>query len=201
MGRTLNFVKRRSFRVPAPKIIILAYVFRGFEPAKVATWHQNAKPFQYGVCLTDVSLEKRKVGKTSVKPRPCVQKGKSGAGREELKCPRGLPAPWSGDAGRSQLLWARLVAWLFCKKPRKLTLKSFFSKGPDGKPLWVVDHLGGGPHDSRVRKLEIVTREERIVFRSEKNRNVFMFAYYSGQELQKLRVYNRFSFNESSGFS
>ena len=81
--------------------------------------------------------------------------------REELKCPRGLPAPWSGDTGRKQLLWARLVGWLFCKRPAKLTLTKFFAKAPDGRPLWVVDHLGGGPHDSRVGKLEIVTREER----------------------------------------
>ena len=47
----------------------------------VATWHQNAKPFAYGICLTDVELERRKAGKTTVKKRPCVQRGKSGAGR------------------------------------------------------------------------------------------------------------------------
>ena len=84
-----------------------------------------------------------------------------GLRREELKCPRGLPAPCSGAAGRERLLWARLVGWLFCKRPAKLTLQRFFAKTPDGRPLWVVDHIGGGPHDSRVDRLEIVTREER----------------------------------------
>ena len=81
--------------------------------------------------------------------------------RDEFKCPRGLPSPWPGSQGKGQPLWARLVAWFFCKRPAKLTLAQFLAKAGDGRPRWVVDHVGGAPHDSRVNKLEIITREER----------------------------------------
>ena len=108
----------------------------------VATWHQNRRPFVYRECLTDVALEARKAGQTICPKYPTVNVGKSGSGRCELKCPAGLPAPWSGANGKAQPLWARLVAWLFSDKPARLTLTEYLQeKDPDDPSSykWVAD--------------------------------------------------------------
>ena len=107
----------------------------------VATWHQNRRPFVYRECLTDVSIEKKKSGKKTCPKHPTVNVGKSGNGRCELKCPRGLPAPWGGDKGQARALWARLVAWLFSEKPARLTLADYFANDPDDPSSykWVAD--------------------------------------------------------------
>ena len=107
----------------------------------VATWHQNRRPFEYRECLTDVTLEKKKAGKKPVPKHPTVNVGKSGRGRCELKCPAGLPLPWCGDSGHARPLWARLVAWLFSRKPARLTLTDYFEQDPDDPSAykWVAD--------------------------------------------------------------
>ena len=67
MGRGLRFVTKR---VGAP--------VRGWQWE--LTWRKVARPMKYGVCLTDVAIQKRKQGYNAVKKQPRENISKSGEG-------------------------------------------------------------------------------------------------------------------------
>ena len=97
----------------------------------VLVWAPNNKALKIGGCLTDAFLEKRKAGCKPQRKLPTAHAGKGGAGRLELKSPRGLPQPWGGAKGDLRPYWHRLLAWYFVPKARRptgLTLEQFFEK-------------------------------------------------------------------------
>ena len=104
----------------------------------VATWRPNREPDRIRECITDVIVEKRKEGKSTIRKRPTVQVGKSGQGRCELRCPRGMPQPWSGPGAPERHLRARFVAWLFARRPKTLTLRQYLRKNRSGQYLWAA---------------------------------------------------------------
>ena len=96
----------------------------------VAVWKKGGGPRKIGRCLTDVSLTKTKDGKTMQKsPHELV--GKSGEGRCQLRCPRGLPGPagapgggWARNNKTRQPLRSRFIAWQFCRRPPGCALQN-----------------------------------------------------------------------------
>ena len=129
----------------------------------VATW-KPGKVQRIGRCLTDVWLAKHKGGKQ--KPlRPYENCGKSGEGRLQLRCPRGIPGPagapgggWSGEGGQGRQPWARFIAWYFCKRPAGCATATFFKK-EQGRWLWAVT-LAVLNYFARRQKHLIITNSE-----------------------------------------
>lgn len=99
------------------------------------TWRKGGRTLSYGNCFTDVLIERRRNG-VAQKKKPCVNVGKSGDGRCELKCPRGLPRPWGGTNGSRRVLWARLLAWYFTRRPSGCTKAAFCPE--TGRSTWAI---------------------------------------------------------------
>ena len=100
----------------------------------IATWQTNGTVEKTQRCLTDVTLTKHRGGEIVTK-RPYQSVAKSGEGRCQLRCPRGIPGPrgapnggWSGDGGARRTYWSRFVAWYFCRRPEGCTLQEYFTR-------------------------------------------------------------------------